>query len=262
VPISPSDSRRHQLSANLVAVRERVERACVAAHRAPAELTLIAVTKFFPVSDAVALVELGVTDLGESRDQDAAAKAAAFAALTDAPVSWHFVGQLQTNKARSVARYADVVHSVDRAQLVTALSDGVRRALRPPLRVLIQVSLEPEFGSIERDHPRAPTASQPAEPTLARGGALPSAVAALAEQIEAMPDLLLAGVMAVAPVGRDPDEAFAEVAELARRLRVDHPSATVISAGMSGDLEAAVRHGATHLRIGTALLGRRTPTFG
>ncbi len=169
-------------------------------------------------------------DLGENRDQEAKDKAAAVDG-----VRWHFVGGLQTNKARSVAAYADVVHSVDRPALVDALSKGAQRAERV-LEVLLQVSLD---GDPER------------------GGALPADLPALAEAAATADGLHLGGLMAVAPLGADPDRAFAELAELAERLRTEHPDAAAVSAGMSGDLEQAVRHGATHVRVGTALLGRR-----
>jgi pyridoxal phosphate enzyme (YggS family) len=247
--MSGIEDRRAVLRSNLAAVRDRIDRACAAVGRSPQELTLIAVTKFFPASDAAILVEEGVPDLGESRDQDAAAKVLELGQLTSAAATWHFVGQLQTNKARSVARYADVVHSVDRAPLAEALAVGVERAGRPPLPVLIQVSL-------------AGPAAAAGSASLSRGGVAPAEVATLAERIAALPALSLAGVMAVAPQDRDPDAAFAELAAAAAGLRAAHPGAAAISAGMSGDLEAAVRHGATHLRIGTALLGRRAPTFG
>jgi uncharacterized pyridoxal phosphate-containing UPF0001 family protein len=262
--MSLNEDRRAVLRSNLAVVRRRIEQACAAAGRSPQELTLIAVTKFFPASDAAILVEEGACDLGESRDQDAAAKVIELAQLTaDSAtlVTWHFVGQLQTNKARSVASYADVVHSVDRAPLAQALAVGVERAGRPRLPVLIQVSLAHPAATAEGM--AAPhSADAAADPSGSRGGVAPAGVEALAERIEALPALSLGGVMAVAPQDRDPDEAFAELAAVAARLRAAHPGATAISAGMSGDLEAAVRHGATHLRIGTALLGRREPTFG
>lgn len=234
-------ARRLELSDALGALKDRISRACAVAGREPSELTVVAVTKYFPASDAALLVELGVSDLGENRDQEAAAKAARVAELTELPVRWHFVGQLQKNKARSVARYATAVHSVDRPELVSALDRAVERLDRSPLNVLIQLSLD--------DDPR-------------RGGVAAADFAALCDQVAGAATLNLAGVMAVAPLGADPDRAFTRVAEFAATLRVNHPAATWVSAGMSGDLEAAVRHGATHLRIGTALLGRRSHTFG
>ena len=228
-------SRRDELAANLAAVESRIQAACTAAARRRDEVTLIAVTKTWPVSDCELLRDLGVTELGENRDQEASQKAAALDG-----VRWHFVGSVQTNKARSVASYADVVHSADRPSLVSVLGDGAVRAGRV-VDVLLQVSLDAD-----------PTSSGPG-----RGGAEPSAVPGLAEQVVGTAGLRLAGVMAVAPLGADPSEAFARLAEVAQRLRADHPEATVISAGMTGDLEQAVAAGATHLRVGTAVLGAR-----
>jgi pyridoxal phosphate enzyme (YggS family) len=242
---SPQD-RLAELRDNLAVVRSRIEQGCTAAGRSAAEITLIAVTKFFPVSDAALLAELGVTDLGESRDQDASVKAAELPEHTKVAVRWHFIGRLQSNKARSVSRYADLVHSVDRPGLADALEDGARRAGRPALDVLVQLSLD--------DH---------ADPGAAagRGGEAASELLRLADRIAGSDVLRLAGIMAIAPLHGDPDRAFDHLAEVARRLRENHPAAGVVSAGMSDDLEAALRHGATHVRIGTALLGRRAPQF-
>ncbi|SEF51506.1 hypothetical protein SAMN04489712_101268 [Thermomonospora echinospora] len=226
-------AREDELAANLAGVRARVAAACAAAGRDPAEITLIAVTKTFPASDVRLLAGLGITDVGENRDQEAAPKAAECADLS---LTWHFVGQLQTNKARAVAAYADVVHSVDRSRLVTALSAGALRAGRT-LRCLVQVSLDERPGG--------------------RGGAAPGQVPELADLIAASEGLELGGVMAVAPLGADPAPAFARLAEVAAAVRAAHPAATAVSAGMSEDLEQAVACGATHLRIGTALLGGR-----
>lgn len=227
-------SRADELAENLAALEQRIAAACATAGRARDDVVLVAVTKTHPVSDVALLRDLGVRDVGENRDQEARDKAAA---VPD--VRWHFVGGLQTNKARSVASYADVVHSVDRAALVDALSAGAQRAQRE-LDVLLQVSLDGD---------------------PARGGALPADVPALAEQVAAAPALRLAGVMAVAPLDADPAAAFAALAQVSARLRADHPYATVVSAGMSGDLEQAIAAGATHVRVGTALLGRRPPAI-
>jgi pyridoxal phosphate enzyme (YggS family) len=246
--MSPPDDRLAELRDNLAAVRSRIERGCAAAGRSGDEITLIAVTKFFPVTDAALLAGLGVTDLGESRDQDASVKAAELADLTDAAVRWHFIGRLQSNKARSVARYADLVHSVDRQGLAEALEDGARRAERPALDVLVQVSLD-------NDDDDAGTRAE------GRGGSAADEVMRLADRIAASDVLRLAGVMAIAPLDGDPDQAFSRLAEVAERLRENHPAAAIVSAGMSDDLEAALRHGATHVRIGTALLGRRPTQF-
>ncbi len=235
--------RRDELAQRLAAVRRRVETACHQARRSPEEITLVVVTKFFPASDALLLAELGVTDVGENRDQEARAKYADVKA-TAPDLTLHFIGQLQSNKARSVATYADVVHAVDRQKLVGALDRAAAAAGRA-LQVLVQVSL---------DDPAVPKA---ARPQLHRGGVDPAAARGLADLVAETAYLRLAGVMAVAPLGEDPDLAFARLAELADGIRADHPDATWVSAGMSGDLEAAIRHGATHLRVGTAILGSR-----
>jgi pyridoxal phosphate enzyme (YggS family) len=225
-------ARTTELAAALAALEQRLTAACAAVGRDRGEVLLVAVTKTRPASDVRLLRELGQLDMGENRDQEARAKAA------EVPgVRWHFVGGLQTNKARSVATYADVVHSVDRPELVAALSAGAVRADRR-LDVLLQVSLD-------------------GDPV--RGGALPADVPALAAATAAAPGLRLAGVMAVAPRGADPAAAFADLAGVRAALLGEHPEATAMSAGMSGDLEQAVAHGATHVRVGTALLGARSP---
>ena len=223
-------TRRDELAANLAEVEARIQAACSAAGRSRDEVTLVAVTKTWPVSDCELLRDLGVADLGENRVHEAAEKAAA---VRD--VRWHFVGSVQTNKARDVAAFADVVHSVDRPSLISVLGDGAVRAGRV-VDVLLQVSLDGD---------------------PARGGAAPDDVPGLGEQVAGTAGLRLAGVMAVAPLGADPAPAFARLAEVAARLRASHPAATVISAGMTGDLEQAVQAGATHLRVGTAVLGAR-----
>jgi len=225
-------SRRDELAARLTAVRERISAACAAAGRKPQDVSLVAVTKTFPASDVRLLSGLGVRDFGENRDAEAAPKAAQCA---DLDLVWHFVGQLQTNKAASVARYATFVHSVDRLRLVRALGVAARRAERV-IECLIEVSLDGD---------------------PARGGALASEVPGLAEALMAEAGLVLAGVMAIAPLGMPPADAFARLLDSAAAVRAVRPAATVISAGMSGDLEAAIAAGATHVRIGTALLGDR-----
>jgi hypothetical protein len=232
-------ARAAELSANLAALRARIDAACAAADRPADGVTLVAVTKFFPASDVVALSRLGVSDVGENRDQEAAPKAARVAAL-GVSMTWHFVGQLQANKAASVVSYADVVHSVDRPGLVSALSRRAVAAGRDEpgraLRCLIQVSLDGAAG---------------------RGGAQPADVPALADAIASAGGLALDGVMAVAPLGAAPRPAFARLADIADMLRAAHPGARAISAGMSSDLEDAIAEGATLVRIGTALLGGR-----
>lgn len=241
--------RRAELVGSLGAVRARIADACIAASRDPRSVTLIAVTKSYPAVDVATLAALGVGDVGESRDQEASAKVTEVAQLrraspADQPLPqlrWHFVGRLQSRKSRSVASYADAVHSVDRLELVAQLAAGVTRAGRDRLDVFVQVSLDedPSRGGVTGDH-----------------------VLALADEIAARPELRLRGVMAVAPMAADPHAAFADLAAAAARLRAVHPDADAISAGMSADLEAAVAHGSTHVRVGSALLGRRRQVFG
>ena len=227
-------TRAADLAASLLALEVRLTAACAAAGRPRDDVTLVAVSKTRPPRDVEVLRDLGVGDFGENRHQEAAAKVRA---VPD--VRWHFVGSLQTNKARAVASYAFAVHSVDRAALVAPLSDGAIRAHRR-LEVFLQVSLDP-----------SPT----------RGGAVAADVPALADEVAGAPGLLLRGVMAVAPRQGDPAESFAALHDVAVRLRRHHPQALAVSAGMTGDLEAAIAAGATHVRVGTALFGRRAPVL-
>ncbi|WP_438488480.1 YggS family pyridoxal phosphate-dependent enzyme [Streptomyces sp. S186] len=243
-----TDDRRTQLADNLARVEDRISTACAKAGRSRDEVTLIVVTKTYPASDVRLLAELGVRQVAENRDQEAAPKAAECA---DLPLTWHFVGQLQTNKVRSVAGYAGVVQSVDRPRLVTALSREAVRAGRE-LGCLIQVAFDVESGQNGRI-------------TGDRGGVAPEGVAELAEAITAAQGLRLDGLMSVAPLagpyaGRQ-RAAFERLMEISSDLRVTHPAATMVSAGMSADLEDAVAAGATHVRIGTAVLGVR-PRLG
>jgi pyridoxal phosphate enzyme (YggS family) len=227
-------ARRDEVAAALDVVRRRIRDACRDAGRAEDEVSLVVVTKFFPASDVRLLADLGVTDVGENRHQEAEAKAAECA---DLGLRWHFIGGLQSNKAAAVASYADVVESVDRAKLVGPLSRGAHARGRD-VDVLLQVSLDPPGA----DH---------------RSGADPAALADLAQRVEQEGGLRLRGLMAVAPLGEEPAAAFARLAEIRDDLLRDHPRATVLSAGMSGDLEAAIAHGATHVRVGSAVLGPR-----
>ncbi|MGW5383693.1 YggS family pyridoxal phosphate-dependent enzyme [Nocardia sp. NPDC003963] len=230
-----------ELAANLDRVLARIDAACAAVGRDPGDVRLLPVTKYFPASDIAALYRLGRRDFGENRPQEAGAKAAE---LSDLGVRWHLVGQLQRNKTRQVVRWAHAVHSVDSERLATALAAAAAAALDSgerdsPLEVLIQVSLD-------------------ADP--ARGGVEPDAVPALADHIAESAGLRLAGVMAIPPQAADPDVEFARLAEVCARLRTGHPGATELSAGMSNDLERAIAHGSTCVRVGTALMGSRPIT--
>jgi pyridoxal phosphate enzyme (YggS family) len=242
---APSDDRRRsELVTALAAVRARIAEVCASVGRDPRAVTLIAVTKTRPASDVVTLAQLGVRDVGENRDQEAAAKVSEVAGLLEPAVPrphWHFLGQIQSRKARSIASYAGTVHSVDRVDIAARLADAVAARKRERLDVFVQVSLDGD---------------------PARGGVVAASLPSVAEAVASRPELRLRGLMAVAPLGGDPDEAFTELAELSARLRERHPSADAISAGMSADLDAALRHGATHVRVGTALLGRRAPVIG
>lgn len=189
----------------------------------------IVVTKFHPASLVRELAELGVRDVGENRHQEAAAKAEEVA---DPRLSWHFVGQLQTNKAKAVRRYAATVHSVDRPSLVDALGGQDGRELG----VFLEIGLSDEPG---------------------RGGVDPAEAESLAERVLGTPGLRLLGVMGVAPLGAEPRPAFARLRGVAERVRALDPTAAAISAGMSGDFREAILEGATHLRIGTAITGNR-----
>ncbi|MEU2610827.1 YggS family pyridoxal phosphate-dependent enzyme [Micromonospora sp. NPDC007271] len=242
-PVRPD--RRAELAAGLARVRTRIADACAAAGRDRGEVTLVAVTKTYPAGDVVALAGLGVTDVGENRDQEAAPKAAEVAAAGAMP-RWHFIGQLQRNKCRSVVRYADVVQSVDSVRLAVALDAAAAAAGRDrSLEVLVQVSIDgdPARGGALPDSADPDRGLDPVAAAVADGGAL-----------------RLGGLMAVAPLGWEPERAFARLAEVAQRFRDRYPEAAALSAGMSGDLESAIGYGATHVRVGSALLGMR-PTL-
>jgi PLP dependent protein len=227
-------SRREEIEAGLARVRERIAEACADAGRDPAEVRLVVVTKFFPPSDVRLLAELGVTDVGENRHQEAQAKAEE---CRDLDLAWHFIGGLQSNKAAAVTSYAAVVESVDRRKLVGPLSRGAHEHDRE-LDVLLQVSLDPPGGE-------------------GRSGADPAGLAELAAAVEEAGMLRLRGLMAVAPLGEDPAAAFARLAGVRADFLTRHPDAGWLSAGMSGDLEDAIRAGATHVRVGSAVLGSR-----
>ncbi|MFD5289129.1 YggS family pyridoxal phosphate-dependent enzyme [Streptomyces rochei] len=236
--------RKSELAGNLAKVEERIAAACAAASRPRDEVTLIVVTKTYPAEDVRILSDLGVRHVAENRDQDAAPKAAA---CSDLPLSWHFVGQLQTNKVRSVVGYADVVQSVDRPKLVTALSKEAVRAGRE-VGCLLQVALD--AGESARGE---------------RGGVSPAGIEELADLVAGSEGLRLDGLMTVAPLtgeyaGRQ-QAAFERLMDLSTYVRRAHPAANMVSAGMSADLEQAVAAGATHVRVGTAVLGVR-PRLG
>lgn len=230
---SATDAAQGQsaLAARLSAIDERIAEAARAADRDPAEISRIVVTKFHPASLVEELHVLGVTDVGENRQQELSAKQTELSALD---LRWHFIGQGQTNKAAAIRRSADVVHSVDRDRF----ADALHRAATDDdlLDVLVQINLTDDTG---------------------RGGAAPAEARALAEHVLTLPSLRLRGVMAVAPLDEDPASAFARLRAVADDIRDVEPAATWISAGMTGDFVEAVAAGATHLRIGSAITGPR-----
>ena len=229
--------RRAELAENLGLVQARIARACEAAGRDLAEVRLIVVTKTYPASDVHLLAELGVRDVGENRDQEARAK---WSECTDLPLRWHLIGQLQRNKVNSVVHWADVVQTVDRPELAKALSTAAERVGRR-LGVMVQVALDIPLQG-------------------ARGGCAPADVPALSQYLLSLGHLDLTGVMGVAPLVGEPAAAFTRLAQVAGIVRELTPGADQISAGMSGDLEAAIARGATQVRIGGAVLGNR-PTL-
>lgn len=237
--------RSEELARRLAGVRERIDAACAAAGRPQGSVDLLAVTKTVPAADVATLLDLGLTAFGENRVQEAGRKVDEVAALRPAArPRWHVVGGLQRNKARAAVRWADRVESVDSTRLADALDLAVRRALDTgeragALPVLLQMSVDgdPERGGVPRDQ-----------------------LGPLAEHVAGCAGLQLDGVMAVAPLGADPDAAFAAVAAVAEGLRAAHPQASTLSMGMSGDLEVAIRHGSDVVRVGTALVGERRLT--
>ncbi len=228
-------SRHDELATGLAETEQRIQAACDAAGRDRADITLVAVTKTHPASDVDLLADLGVTEVGENRHPEAGDKHAE----VDAALTWHFLGGLQTNKAGAVARYADVVHSVDRAKLARSLDRGAEAAGRV-LGCLVQVDFD---------------ATDPG-----RSGVVPDAVAELADLIAGSDHLRLDGLMTVAPLGVEARPCFDRLVALGAAVREDHPGAVMISAGMSADLEDAVHAGATHLRVGRSILGDRPAT--
>lgn len=237
-------ARRAYLAEHLDAVRSRLADACRAAGRGVDEVTLLPVTKFFPASDVAILRDLGCHEFGESREQDAAPKVIALRESAGDDVRWHMIGHVQRNKARAVARWAHEVHSVDSLRLVDALQRGVERARgdgerTDDLAVYVQVSLDGDTH---------------------RGGVDRAELDPVTDAVAQASGLRLAGLMAVPPLESDADAAFADLAGLHQRLLRSYPTATGLSAGMTGDLEEAVRHGSTCVRVGTAILGPRPVT--
>jgi pyridoxal phosphate enzyme (YggS family) len=244
---SPGTERESELADALTALRSRIATAAEAAGRNVGEIQLLPITKFFPATDVAILSSLGCTAIGESREQEAAAKVGEVARLlgsSSPSLHWHMVGQIQRNKARSLATWAHTAHSISSTRVVRALDRAVAAARSDehrdtPLRVYVQISLDGD---------------------VSRGGvdvSDPGAVDEICAQIEAAESLELVGLMGIPPLDWDPDAAFARLQAEHQRVRRSHPNAVGLSAGMSNDLETAVKHGSTCVRVGTALLGRR-----
>lgn len=231
-------NRLKDIQSNLEKINTRIAEACSRSKRNISEITLIAVTKTYPASDVDLLKQLGIENVGENKDQEASGKIS----QVKEKFSWHFIGQLQSNKAKSVVTYADLIHSVDRLSLAKELQKSAS-AIAKKQKVLIQVDLD-QSG-----------------PDASRGGVWPADLAALAQFISQSENLELAGLMSVAPLGENPSEVFERLAQIRSDFLKNYPNAVILSAGMSEDLEAAIEHGATHLRIGSALLGER-PKIG
>ena len=225
-------SRKDQILSNLESVKEKISAAAQAAGRSPSEITLIAVTKTFPVSDLEILYELGVRNFGENRDQEAAPKVG----VLPADITWHFQGGIQSNKLKSISNWASVIHSVDKfkyAQMISQFSVDKTK------EIFIQVSLD--------------TLPQ------SREGVDPADLMQLAEQIMSLPNLQVKGLMAVAPLDQPTEQAFVRLQQIQQKFIQLYPAASSLSSGMSGDYELAISLGATHVRIGSSILGNRSP---
>ena len=222
--------RKSEIAANLLEVNERIATAAAKAGRNPADIKLIVVTKTFPITDLQNLYDLGVREFGENRDQEASEKVG----LLPADINWHFQGQIQSNKLKSITSWATYIHSIDQlkyAKLVSEFAGNQRKS------IFLQVSLDqiPE----------------------SRGGVDPAKLVELASSITKFANLNLMGLMAVAPLDEDTDQAFSRLSQIHSHFREGFPDAKYLSAGMSGDYESAILHGATHLRIGSSILGNR-----
>ena len=225
-------SRVDEISANLEKVNEQIKSAAASVNRLPEDITLVAVTKTFPVSDIEILYSLGIRDFGENRDQEASAKVG----LLPKDVRWHFQGQIQSNKLKSVTSWASYIHSVDQLRYAQMISDYSAGNEKP---IFMQVSLD--------------------KPPQSRSGVNPSELLELAGAISVLPGIRLQGLMAVAPVNSPADQAFAELEDIRSDFLSTFPDAKSLSIGMSGDYQIAIKYGATHIRIGSSILGIRSP---
>lgn len=225
-------SRVDEISGNLEKVKEQIKLAAASANRLSDDITLVAVTKTFPVSDIEILYSLGIRDFGENRDQEASAKVG----LLPKDVRWHFQGQIQSNKLKSITSWASFIHSVDQLRYAQMISDYSAGNEKP---IFMQVSLD--------------------KPPQSRSGVNPSELLELAGAISELPGIRLQGVMAVAPVNSPAEQAFAELEDIRSDFLSTFPDAKSLSIGMSGDYQIAIKYGATHIRIGSSILGIRSP---
>ena len=219
--------RKAEIARNLQEVKERIIGAAKSVNRDPNEIELIVVTKTFPISDIEILRELGETNFGENRDQEAGPKAEIISA------TWHFQGQIQSNKIKSICQWADVIHSISSEKEILKFAQSERKH-----QLFLQVSLDGQEG---------------------RGGASRAELAQLADLVNESNNLELLGLMAVAPLGVEPMKAFADLAQINQGFAGQFPNSKFLSAGMSGDFEAAIKYGATHIRVGSSILGSRSP---
>ena len=229
-----NSSRQNEILENLSVVQDRIIQATTTVKRSPEEITLVAVSKTYPVSDNLILQQLGISDYAENRESEGAVKSAEFSLGNSAPARWHYQGKIQSNKIKSLANWADVIHSLDEIRYVPLLAKAVPKG--KTMEIFVQVSLDLQAG---------------------RGGAPPSDLAFLANSVRSMSNLRLRGIMAVAPVDEDPDLAFSRLAAIHADFKAEFPDSPFLSAGMSGDFESAIIHGATHVRIGSSILGSR-----
>ena len=220
-------TRKAEIARNLQEVKERINLAAQSINRDPADIELIVVTKTFPISDIEILRDLGELNFGENRDQEAGPKAQTI------PATWHFQGQIQSNKIKSICEWADVIHSISSEKEILKFAQSARKH-----QVFLQVSLDGQVG---------------------RGGASPADLAQLADLVNESNNLDLMGLMAVAPLGVEPMKAFADLAQINQGFAGQFPNSKFLSAGMSGDFEAAIKNGATHIRVGSSILGSRSP---
>jgi pyridoxal phosphate enzyme (YggS family) len=225
-------NRKQQIEENLNQIRKNIATAAAKSGRNPDEIKLIVVTKTFPISDLEILYSLGIREFGENRDQEASEKAEAL----PPDINWHFQGGIQSNKLKSICKWAAVIHSVDQFKYAQIISEQ-RRA--KPIEIFIQVSLD--------------------QPPESRGGVDPAKLIELANQISALPNLKILGLMAVGPVDQEVEPAFARLQQIQATFLTHFKDAVFLSSGMSGDYEMAISYGATHLRIGSSILGIRAP---